>query len=111
MDYPKFIQELPGLDVPFPEDMVKTRAVRSDDALVVFFTILKDVDVPEHSHGPQWGAIFEGELEMTISGKTRTYRPGETWDIPDGAPHSTRIRAGSSLMDVFAEPDRYPLKR
>lgn len=111
MDYPKFIQDLPGLDVPFPENVVQLHAVRSDGALVVYFTVLQDLEVPEHSHGPQWGAIFAGELELTISGETKTYRPGDTWDIPAGAPHAAKIRAGARLMDVFAEPDRYPLKR
>lgn len=111
MTFPTFIQALPALDVPFPEDVVRTNAVRSDNALVVYFSILKDIDLPEHSHGHQWGAIFEGEIELTIGGDTRTYRPGDTWNIPAGTLHSGRLKAGSFLMDVFEEPDRYPLKR
>lgn len=110
MEFPEFIQSLPALDVPFPEDVIRTHAVRSDSGLVVYFSVLQDFDLPEHSHGPQWGAIFSGELELTIAGETKTYRPGDTWDIPAGVPHSAKIKAGSRLMDVFAEPDRYPLK-
>ena len=110
MPFPSFINDLPSLDVPFPSDVVQTSAVRSDEALVVYFTILKDVELPEHSHGPQWGAIFEGEIELTIGGETRTYRPGDTWDIPAGTLHSGKLKAGSLLMDVFEEADRYPLK-
>ncbi|MEM9971544.1 MAG: cupin domain-containing protein [Pseudomonadota bacterium] len=110
MEFPEFMQSLPGLDVPFPPDAVRMHAVRSEEALVVYFTVLADLDVPEHSHGPQWGAIFEGEVELTIAGATKIYRPGDTWDIPDGAPHAARIKAGSRLMDVFSEPDRYALK-
>ena len=111
MEFPEFMQALPGLEVTFTKDVVQLHAVRSDEALVVYFTVLQDLYVAEHSHGPQWGAIFEGELELTISGQTRTYRPGYTWNIPDGAPHAANIKAGARLMDVFAEPDRYPLKR
>ena len=110
MNYPDFMQALPGLDVPFPEDVVKTHAVRSDAGLVVFFTVLKDAEVPEHSHGHQWGALFEGEIELTIAGETRTCRPGDTWDIPSGTLHAAKLKAGARLMDVFEEPDRYPLK-
>ena len=39
MHYPDFMQNLPSLDIPFPEDVVRTHAVRTDDALVVYFTI------------------------------------------------------------------------
>ncbi len=110
MEFPQFMQALPGLDVPFPENAVKTHAVRSDAGLVVYFTALKDVEVPEHSHGHQWGAIFAGEIELTMDGETRVCRPGDTWDIPAGTLHSAKLKAGSRLMDVFEEPDRYPLK-
>ena len=110
MDYPDFMRAFPGLDVPFPSDVVSTNAMRSDAGLVVFFAIHKDVELPEHSHGHQWGALFEGEMELTINGVPRQCRPGDTWDIPAGTPHAAKLKAGSRLMDVFAEADRYPLK-
>ncbi len=110
MDYPEFMQSLPMLDLPFPSDVVTTHAVRSGDALVVYFSVHKDLHIPEHSHGPQWGAMFEGAMELTIGGVTRACGPGDTWDIPADTPHSATITAGSRLMDVFAETDRYPLK-
>lgn len=111
MTYPEFMQDLPGLDVPFPSDVVTTHAVRSSEALVVYFSVHKDLSIAEHSHGPQWGAMFEGSMDLTIDGKTRTCGPGDTWDIPAGTPHKATIAAGSRLMDVFAETDRYPLKQ
>lgn len=107
MDFPEFIRKLPALDVPFPDDSVSTNAVRSDEGLVVYFTVHKDFDVPEHSHGAQWGAIFHGSIELTVAGQTRICKPGDSWDIPAGTPHSARLKAGSLLMDVFEEPDRY----
>ncbi len=110
MEYPAFIKALPPLDVPFPEDVVRTHAVRSDDALVVYFRVFKELAVPEHSHGAQWGHMFHGEMALTVGGETRICRPGDSWDIPAGAPHAARIAAGSLLMDVFEEPDRYPLR-
>jgi quercetin dioxygenase-like cupin family protein len=107
---PPFIQDLPALDVPLPEHVVSARAVRSDRALVVFFTFHEDVELPEHSHGPQWGTLVQGTITITMGGVAHIKRPGDTWDIPDGAPHSVHIAAGSVVIDVFAEPDRYPLR-
>lgn len=110
MDYPDFMRAFPSLDVPFSDEAVSTNVIRSDRGLVVWFTVHKDLVVPEHSHGPQWGALFSGEIELTVGGQTRHCRPGDTWDIPAGVPHSAVLRAGARLMDVFAEPDRYPLR-
>ena len=110
MEYPEFMRGFPQLDLPFREDVVSTNAILSGAGLVVFFTIHKDVEIPEHSHGPQWGALFEGRVELTVNGKTRICSPGDTWDISAGVPHSARIQAGSRLMDIFAEPDRYPVR-
>ncbi|MEM0946013.1 MAG: cupin domain-containing protein [Pseudomonadota bacterium] len=110
MDYPDFIQDLPSLDVPFPDDVARTHALRTDDALVVYFTVLKELVVPEHHHGAQWGHMFFGRLELTVDGETRVCTPGDSWDIPAGARHSAIVDAGSRFMDVFEEPDRYPLR-
>lgn len=110
MQYPEFMRAFPALDVPFDDSVVSTNAIRSDYGLVVFFTFHQDFDLPEHSHGPQWGTLISGQIELTINGDTRNYGPGDPWDIPAGAPHSARIKAGSLLMDVFDEPDRYPLR-
>ena len=110
MQYPPFMQALPPLDVPFPEDVVQTHALRTDRALVVYFEVLKDFEVPEHQHGAQWGHLFHGRLELTVGGVARICNPGDSWDIPAGVPHSARIDGGSLLMDVFEEPDRYPIR-
>ncbi|MFZ7090266.1 cupin domain-containing protein [Primorskyibacter sp. 2E233] len=110
MTYPEFMRALPKLALPVPEDIVTANAVRSDQALVVYFTFHKDLDLPEHSHGPQWGTLIEGEIELTIGGVRRSYKRGESWDIPAGVPHSAKVKGGSLVMDVFAEPDRYPLQ-
>ncbi|MGB0496739.1 MAG: cupin domain-containing protein [Rubricella sp.] len=110
MPLPDCIEALPGLDVPFPEDVVRTSAVKSGSALVVFFSFLKDMDLPPHAHGAQWGTVIEGEIELTIGGDTRVYRPGDSYNIPAGVEHGARIRAGARVIDVFEEADRYPLK-
>lgn len=110
MPYPDFIKAFPGIDVPLPEDVVQTAAVRSDAGLVAFFTFLKDIKLPTHAHGAQWGTIVEGEIELTIGGETRRYVAGDSYFIPAGVEHSASIKAGTRAIDVFAEADRYALR-
>ena len=43
MAFPDFFRAFPALDVPFPDDVVGTQAIRSDAGLVVFFTFHKDI--------------------------------------------------------------------
>jgi quercetin dioxygenase-like cupin family protein len=110
MNLPAFFDTMPALDVPFPEDVVTTHALRSDAGLVVFFRFHKGMDLPLHSHGPHWGTVIAGEIVFTIGGETRTYGPGDSYDNPVGVEHSAMMRAGTVAVDVFAEADRYPLK-
>ena len=110
MKFPEFIQDLPALDLPFSDDIVQSRVVRSDGGLVVFFTFLQDVHLPAHSHLAQWGTVVTGRVEMTLNGVTEVKLAGDSWDIPSGVEHEVKIRAGSLVIDVFQEPDRYPIR-
>lgn len=110
MQFPDFIQTMPALDVPFPESVVSTHAVRSNAGLVVFFRFHQDVTLPPHVHGPQWGTVLFGSVALTIGGQTHIYGPGDSYDIPGGVTHAVQVTAGTVAIDVFAEPDRYPLK-
>lgn len=110
MDFPEFIQNFPDLDVPFPSDVVSCKAIRSDAGLVVFFTFHQDFVIPPHSHLAQWGIAVSGQVEMTINGETKTLGAGEAWDIPENVEHSVKIKSGTTAIDVFQEPDRYPIK-
>lgn len=87
MSYPDFIKAFPAIDVPFPEDVVQTAVVRSDAGLVAFFNFLKDIELPAHSHGAQWGTVVEGEIELTIGGDTKVYRAGDSYSIPASVEH------------------------
>ncbi len=110
MQLPDFLMALPALDVPFPEDVVESRAMRTDDALLVFFIFHKDFELPPHAHKAQWGTVLQGRIELTIAGDTQTYGPGQIYNIPSGAEHGGSITAGTIVIDVFEESDRYPLK-
>jgi quercetin dioxygenase-like cupin family protein len=111
MPYPDFISAFPSIDVPFPEDVVQTAVVQSDDGLVAFFTFLKDMELPPHSHGAQWGTVIEGQIEFTICGETKTYEAGDSYSIPAGVEHGAVIKSGTRVIDVFEEADRYAIKK
>ncbi|NVO55550.1 cupin domain-containing protein [Rhodobacteraceae bacterium B1Z28] len=110
MPFPDFIIAFPGIDMPFPEDVVTTAVVKSEAGLVAFFTFHKDMELPMHAHGAQWGTVVEGEIEFTIGGSTKIYRPGDSYSIPSGVEHGATIKAGTRVIDVFEEVDRYALK-
>lgn len=110
MTLPAFFDQMPALDLPFPEAVVTSHAIRSDAGLAVFFHFHQDCIIPAHSHGAQWGVVVKGEVALTIDGATRRAGPGDSYSIPAGAVHAVALKAGTVVMDVFAEPDRYSLK-
>ncbi|MDT8858393.1 cupin domain-containing protein [Paracoccaceae bacterium Fryx2] len=110
MDLPDFITAFPGLDVPFPPEVVRSHAIRSDAGLVVFFDFVQDFELPPHAHKAQWGTVLCGQITLTIGGVTRSFGPGDSYSIPAGVEHGGTIRAGTKVIDVFEEPDRYGLR-
>ena len=56
------------------------------------------------------GRSSDRPLHLTIDGEPATYEPGETYDIPAGAEHSAILEAGTCVIDVFQDPDRYSPK-
>jgi quercetin dioxygenase-like cupin family protein len=65
----------------------------------------------EHMHGEQWDVVFEGEMELTIGGESRTCRKGDTYFIPADTMNSAVIKKKTLLMDLFADRDRYLTKK
>ncbi|MFB3921417.1 MAG: cupin domain-containing protein [Terriglobia bacterium] len=47
---------------------------------------------PDHTHPNETAhVILEGEMTVTSQGKTRTYKPGERFDVPAQTVHSARM--------------------
>ena len=109
MIYPHMINQLPDADIPF--EGVHGKLLQGADQQVVFFEIEPIGEVAEHKHGAQWGVVFEGEMELTIGGETKTYRKGDSYFIPSGVLHSAVFKQKTFLMDVFADKDRYLPKK
>lgn len=106
--YAGWIQSLPEVDTPFTG--LEGRLMASPDGQTVFFRAKEEFEVPPHAHGAQWGIVVTGRLHLTIDGELTTYEPGETYDIPAGAEHAARLEAGTCVIDVFQDPDRYAAK-
>jgi quercetin dioxygenase-like cupin family protein len=107
--YPEMITDLPEADISF--DGVRGWVAQSSDHQIVFMDIEPIGEVTHHSHGAQWGVVVEGEMELTIGDETRRYGPGDSYTIPAGVVHSARFLTHVRVIDVFAEADRYDIKR
>ncbi len=105
--FPHFIKALPQPDSPV--DMV-AHIIPNEYALPMFYEIDRDVEIPEHVHGAQWGLVLEGTMTMMIGDETTEYRRGDTYYVPPAVRHITRIKAGYRGVDVFADHDRYLAK-
>ena len=106
--FPQWMEAFPEADTPFSD--LDGRLLASPQGQAVFFRAGKDFEVPPHAHGAQWGIVVSGNLELTVEGETRTYRPGDTYSIGAGETHGARLGAGTSVIDVFQDPDRYGAK-
>lgn len=106
--FPEIITNLPRADVP--GERVRAYLLQGERKQVVFVAFDDDVDAREESHAAQWVVVLDGEVELTMAGEKAVYRRGDTYFVPAGAPHAARIKAGSRLLDIFDEADRYRVK-
>jgi len=104
-DFPPFVRTLPQAALPITG--VEGYLLESPHGQVVFFTAETEVDMPEHTHGEQWGIIVDGRLDLTLGGVTHTYGRGDSYHVPAGTPHRAHIFAGFRAVDYFADRDRY----
>ncbi|KPU28344.1 cupin [Caloranaerobacter sp. TR13] len=106
--FPKEILNLPEADIPIKG--VKAYLFQGDSYQILFMKFSEDVELPEHSHGSQWGIVLEGKIELDINGERKTYVKGDRYYIPSGVKHSGKIYAGYADITFFGEKDRYKKK-
>jgi len=107
--YPEFVRNLPEVDVPI--DGVRGWLLEDGKRQVVFFDIQPVAKVPPHFHCEQWGIMLDGEMDLTINGKTTRVGKGDTYFIPEGAEHSATFLSRVNVIDMFDAPDRYHRKQ
>jgi quercetin dioxygenase-like cupin family protein len=107
--YAKVITDFPEADIQF--EGIKAWILQGDTHQLVFFQMEANAKVPEHSHDyPQWGMVIEGEMELTIEGKTRKCKKGDEYLIPARAKHKARFLKKTRVIDLFSERTRYRTK-
>jgi len=109
MEYPKMITSLPQADIPYKG--VKGWILQGQAQQVVFLEMDPIGEVTEHTHSAQFGMVLEGEMSLTVSGKTKKYRKGDTYFVPDGTPHSAVFHSKVYAIDFFNERSRYREKK
>lgn len=107
--FPRTITSLPQADIAFKG--VKGWLSQAKDHQLVFMDIAPIGEVAPHAHGAQWGIVVNGEMKLTIGGKTRTYRKGDSYFIPKGRVHSARFNTRTFVIDFFADRKRYRTKK
>ena len=79
-----------------------------DHGLVMFYeTDDLEIEVPEHTHGDQWGIVLNGRVRILIGDEMHHCGRGDTYFVPAGVPHTTWVEPGTRGLDIFAEHDRY----
>ncbi len=80
------------------------RTVEGERITLGVIELLPGCEVPQHDHAnEQLGLVIEGEITMTVAGESRTLRPGGTWRILGGVPHSAKAGPqGAIVIDVFS---------
>ena len=96
---------LPPVELPY--DTGVGHMLVGDEGAAVFVAFHERTEVPPHRHGAQWGVVIRGEMILDLDGEHIRVGPGEWYDIPAGVPHGAVVEAGTALIDVFADPDRF----
>lgn len=107
--FPEFIRNLPQPDLPdaLLEQGAEARLLQGEGRQVAFFRLPAGFVIPPHAHCAQWGILLDGEMELTISGKTRTLRAGDQYLIPADAVHEVRCLKEIHAMDFFEDGELY----
>ena len=76
--------------------------IHTENLSLGFWDVKKDAVLPQHSHiNEQVTQVMEGELELTIDGKTAIYKAGFMVVIPPNIVHGGRAITDCKLFDIF----------
>ena len=88
-----------------PKEIIKGfkgRFVHAENFTISFWEIDADSILPEHNHiHEQTTQVIEGELEMTIDGVTKVFKPGMIAIIPSNIVHSGKALTDCKVTDIF----------
>ena len=100
--WPEFVNDWP--EARMEMEGLSGRILKGDRGWIIFMAADRDIFVPAHHHGAQWGVVLDGRMELTIYDRTRIYERGETHFIPAGVEHSAALYSGWRGLYVFDRP-------
>jgi quercetin dioxygenase-like cupin family protein len=92
-------------DIPTKEILpgFTARFLHTEKNTIGFVEITAGGELPEHAHfHTQTTQVTEGELQLTINGKTTIYTPGMIAVIPSNVPHSAKALTDCKVTDIFS---------
>jgi quercetin dioxygenase-like cupin family protein len=99
MQYPDCIKNLKRAKISLSG--VQGWVAQGEEFQIVFFEIEEGSQVTPHSHGEQYGYVFEGEMTLTIGDETRVYRGGDSYHIPKNIIHYAKFNTFVRVVDFF----------
>ncbi len=85
---------------------IKARFIHTNHNTIGFVELEKGAVLPEHSHvHEQTTQVIEGELELTVDGKTIVLHPGTIITVPSNVVHSAVALTFCRVTDIF-----YPIR-
>ena len=96
-----------------PEANIQSKGIRGwvlqgKDHQLVFLQMEANARIPEHNHEyAEWMILLEGEMELTIKGRTSKHKKGDEVVIPVHAQHNACFLTKSRVVALFSERTRY----
>jgi quercetin dioxygenase-like cupin family protein len=87
-------------------DEIRARRVEGERITLAVVELEPNAIAPEHTHpAEQHGIVLSGEILFRVADEERLLRPGGTWRILSGVPHSAVAGPeGAVVIDVFSPP-------
>lgn len=88
-----------------PQPGVTERTIHGAGVVVRTFDLAARTVIDTHKHeGQRLGIVTRGSVAMVIAGEQRILTEGDSFTIPAGAAHGTRVlEQGAQLIEVAAE--------
>lgn len=106
--YSDFIKALPQADIPL--EGLSIRLVGDDNAQVGLFELEAGTVIPTHSHGPSWGIVVEGKVEITTAGEAQVLTTGDSFAVQGGVEHGAKVLEAARMIEVFSDAGRFKAK-
>lgn len=87
-----------------PQPGVTERAIHGDGVVLRTFDLAARTVIETHRHeGPRLGVVTRGSVAMVIAGEQRILTEGDSFSIPAGAAHGTRVlEHDAQVLEVAA---------